>query len=78
MSLRAAKAMGGASTLAIVLGIGYVIDCRRDPTANRAECWFAGGGLMGVGTAYKAGYWTPNPNLTARQRRQAAQAEQPE
>jgi hypothetical protein len=75
---RTAKALGGASTLAIVLGIGYLIDCRTDPKANRAECWVAGGGLMGIGGSYKLGYATPNPDITPRQRRQAAQTEKVE
>lgn len=73
-----AKALGGASTLAIVFGIGYLIDCRRDPAADRAECWVAGGGLAGVGGAYKAGYWTPNPDISPRQRSRAAQTDKPE
>lgn len=78
MNNRTAKAFGGASTLAIVLGIGYLVDCRRDPAANRAECWVAGGGLMGVGGAYKLGYITPNPDITPRQRRQTAPIEKVE
>ncbi len=73
-----AQAMGATSTLAIVLGFGYLVDCRLDPTSKRPECWVAGGGLMGVGGAYKAGYWTPNPALTAARRSRAAQTEQPE
>ena len=79
MNLRTAKALGATSTLAMVLGFGYLIDCRRDLTANRAECWVAGGGLMGVGGAYKAGYWTPNPDLaTARRKRRTEPVESAE
>jgi len=69
VNLRTARALGGASTLAIAFGIGYLIDCRTDPAANRAECWVAGGGLAGVGGAYKMGYNTPNPDLANVRRR---------
>ena len=70
MKDKIAKALGGASWLAIAFGIGFLIDCRMDPTATRSECWLTGGGLIGIGGGYQAGYWTPNPALnTARRRR---------
>jgi hypothetical protein len=73
---RTAKALGATSTLAMVLGFGYILDCRRDPTAKRPECWLTGGLSMGVGGAFKAGYWTPNPDLaTARRKRRTEPTE---
>lgn len=78
MKPRLAQALGATSLLAMLWGAGYLWDCRNDPTANRAECWTASGGLMGIGAAFQAGYWTPNPNITPRQRRQTAPADKPE
>ena len=78
MNNRTARALGGASTLAIVMGFGYLVDCRRDPVANRAECWVTAGLMMGLGGAYKLGYATQNHDITPRQRRQAARIDKPE
>lgn len=85
MNTRLAGLVGGASALMVVTGTGYLIDCRMHsgPGAENIDrCWLTALPIMGVGAvgrgAFRAGYTTPNPDITPRQRRQAAQTEKVE
>ena len=85
MNPRLAGLVGGASALMVLTGTGYLIDCRMHSgpgTENVDRCWLTALPIMGVGAvgrgAFRAGYITPNPDITARQRRQAAQTEKVE
>lgn len=75
------QAIGNASLLMVLAGAGYLADCRLDGGAVD-HCWLTALPIMGVGVgargAFSVGYATPNPNISPRQRRQAAQTEQPE
>jgi hypothetical protein len=69
----------------VATGTGYLIDCRMHggPGAENIDrCWLTALPIMGIGTAgagaFRAGYLTPNPDITPKQRRQAAQTEKVE
>lgn len=70
--------IGNASLLMVLAGGGYLVDCRASG-GSPDTCWLTALPIMGVGVgargAFSVGYATPNPNITARQRRQAAQTE---
>jgi hypothetical protein len=69
--------VGAASTITRLFGIGYLIDCRFNG-GDVDKCWLTGGSLAGIATAYKAGYWTPNPGISQAQRNRTAQIDTPE
>jgi hypothetical protein len=70
--------IGNASLLMVLAGGGYLVDCRVDG-GSPDKCWLTALPIMGVGAAgrgaFQLGYVTPNPSITPRQRRQAAQTE---
>lgn len=55
-----------ASTLSVIAGFGYIVDCRANGGAVDA-CWLTGlpiAGLGGAGAgAFKVGFETLNPRL---------------
>lgn len=55
-----------ASTLSVVAGAGYIIDCRANGGAVDA-CWLTGLPIAGLGAGaaggFKAGFETYNPRL---------------
>jgi hypothetical protein len=73
--------VGAASTITLLFGFGYLIDCRFNG-GDVDKCWITGGALAGLGTtgkaAYRAGYWTPNPGISQAQRNRTAQIDTPE
>ena len=75
------QAIGNASLLMVLAGGGYLADCRLDGGAVD-HCWLTALPIMGVGVgargAFSVGYATPNPSITTRQRREAAQTERVE
>jgi hypothetical protein len=69
-----------AATIAIGMGVGYIVDCRRSG-GNLGDCWITGQGMINRvidlgaigGAGYVAGYWTLNPKLhTSRKEEQEA------
>ncbi len=75
------QAIGNASLLMVLAGGGYLADCRLAGGAVD-HCWLTALPIMGVGVgargAFSVGYATPNPSITTRQRREAAQTERVE
>lgn len=73
---------GAASTVTILFGIGYIVDCRFNGNPDVAQCWLTGGTLAGLGTAgqagYRAGYWTPNPSISQDERNRVAPTDTPQ
>lgn len=71
---------GVASTVVLLFGIGYLIDCRLNGGAID-HCWLTGGSLAGLGTAgqagYRAGFWTPNPGIRQEERNRTAPTDTP-
>jgi hypothetical protein len=59
-----------AGAVAIICGIGFIWDCRRDG-GQVAECWVTGQGMInraidlmaGAAVGGVVGYWTLNPAL---------------
>jgi hypothetical protein len=72
--------IGAASTVTLAFGVGYLIDCRLGG-GDVDKCWLTGGSLAGLGTAgsaaYKAGFWTPNPEIQQEQRNRTARTDTP-
>jgi hypothetical protein len=72
--------LGAASTVTILFGVGYMVDCRMNG-GDVDKCWLTGGTLAGLGTAgqagYRAGYWTPNPAIKQSQRTRVAPTDTP-
>lgn len=64
-----AKALNTASTLAMIVGAIYLIDCRTHATSSDSvdRCYLSALPLMGIGVAgrggFTAGYNTYNPAL---------------
>ncbi len=67
-----AKAVGGASLLAIAFGVAFLVDCRIQG-GDVDRCYLTGGAIAGLGTVgragYETGFWTPNPALNQARRR---------
>lgn len=72
--------LGNASLIAIIFGVGYLIDCRLGG-GDVDKCWLTGASLAGIGTvgrtAYHAGYWTPNPGIAQAERNRVAPMDTP-
>jgi hypothetical protein len=55
-----------ASTISVLAGFGYIIDCRR-AGGSVTDCWLTGLPIAGIGAgaggAFKLGYETLNPRL---------------
>lgn len=73
--------LAAASTVTILFGVGYLIDCRLGG-GDVDKCWLTGGTLAGIGTAgqagYRAGFWTPNPSIRQQERNRAAKTDTPQ
>jgi hypothetical protein len=55
-----------ASTVSVLAGFAYIIDCRRSG-GSAPDCWLTGLPIAGIGAtgggAFKLGYETLNPRL---------------
>jgi len=55
-----------ASTISVLAGFGYIVDCRRSGGSVQ-DCWLTGLPIAGIGAtgggAFKLGYETLNPRL---------------
>lgn len=75
-----ARAIGGASWLAIAFGVIFLVDCRVHG-GKVDSCYLTGGALAGLGTAgragYETGFWTPNPALNQARRRTRREEDDP-
>ena len=73
--------LGAASSVTLLFGIGYLLDCRFGG-GDVDKCWLTGGTLAGIGTAgqagYRAGFWTPNPGIRQDERNRVAPTDTPE
>jgi len=75
------SALGLASSVTLLFGVGYLLDCRGHG-GDVDKCWLTGGTLAGLGTAgsagWRAGFWTPNPKISQEERNRVAQTDSPE
>ena len=64
-----AKIFNTASTLAVIVGAVYLVDCRANAPSSESidRCWFTALPIMGIGVAgrggFSVGYNTLNPSL---------------
>jgi hypothetical protein len=75
-----AGVMGGASTLAVVIAAGFLIDCRTSGGQVK-DCWLTASTIAGVGVAsqasYQAGFWRPNPAISDQERNRVPPTDTP-